>query len=60
MEGMNQSLYNAIGNRIQSRIARLNSGYIPVYDRHAEYENQLRYRYKAFGPSLPSGLCNSK
>ena len=41
-----------MGNRIQSRIARLDSGRIPVYDWPAGYENQLKYRYKAFAVFL--------
>ena len=47
-----------MGSRIQSRIAKLISECIPVYDWSVGYENQLRHCYKAFGSSLPSRILN--
>jgi len=39
-------------------LQELNSVFIPDIDLLVEYENQLRYRYKAFGSFLPSAFKN--
>jgi hypothetical protein len=54
MGGMSQNLYNTIRNRIQLRIDYFNLKYNTLHDLMGGYENHQRYRYKVFGPLLPS------
>jgi len=58
MGGMDSSLYNAIRNCIQWKIVRVNQGCNIVYDSMGWYENLQRYRYKAFGASIPSSFSS--